>query len=148
MTQNAPLKRRTGGQVLVDQLLIHGADTAYCVPGESYLEVLDALHDVQDRFTLINARHEAGAANMAETYGKLHGTPGICMVTRGPGACHAAIGVHIAQQDSTPMILLVGQIARPRSMMRRGCLNIWPAPSASPPLAGPVRLSSPCPKTC
>ena len=112
MTQNAPLKRRTGGQVLVDQLLIHGADTAYCVPGESYLEVLDALHDVQDRFTLINARHEAGAANMAETYGKLTGTPGICMVTRGPGACHAAIGVHIAQQDSTPMILLVGQIAR------------------------------------
>jgi len=96
----------------VDQLLIHGADTAYCVPGESYLEVLDALHDVQDRFTLINARHEAGAANMAETYGKLTGTPGICMVTRGPGACHAAIGVHIAQQDSTPMILLVGQIAR------------------------------------
>ena len=67
MTQNAPLKRRTGGQGLVDQLLIHGADTAYCVPGESYLEVLDALHDVQDRFTLITARHEAGAANMAET---------------------------------------------------------------------------------
>jgi acetolactate synthase-1/2/3 large subunit len=105
-------KPRSGGQVLVDQLLIHGADTAYCVPGESYLEVLDALHDVKDRFTLINARHEAGAANMAETYGKLNGKPGICMVTRGPGACHAAIGVHIAQQDSTPMILLVGQIAR------------------------------------
>ncbi|MEP3687842.1 MAG: thiamine pyrophosphate-binding protein [Sulfitobacter dubius] len=112
MLQKTSLKARTGGQVLVDQLLIHGADTAYCVPGESYLEVLDALHDVQDRFTLINARHEAGAANMAETYGKLTGTPGICMVTRGPGACHAAIGVHIAQQDSTPMILLVGQIAR------------------------------------
>lgn len=112
MPQNVTPKGRTGGQVLVDQLLIHGADTAYCVPGESYLEVLDALHDVKDRFTLINARHEAGAANMAETYGKLTGTPGICMVTRGPGACHAAIGVHIAQQDSTPMILLVGQIAR------------------------------------
>lgn len=112
MPQNVTSKGRTGGQVLVDQLLIHGADTAYCVPGESYLEVLDALHDVKDRFTLINARHEAGAANMAETYGKLTGTPGICMVTRGPGACHAAIGVHIAQQDSTPMILLVGQIAR------------------------------------
>ena len=112
MTQNATNKGRTGGQVLVDQLLIHGADTAYCVPGESYLEVLDALHDVQDRFKLINARHEAGAANMAETYGKLTGQPGICMVTRGPGACHASIGVHIAQQDSTPMILLVGQIAR------------------------------------
>ena len=112
MLQKTSLKARTGGQVLVDQLLIHGADTAYCVPGESYLEVLDALHDVQDKFTLVNARHEAGAANMAETYGKLTGKPGICMVTRGPGACHAAIGVHIAQQDSTPMILLVGQIAR------------------------------------
>ncbi len=112
MLQKVTTKTRTGGQVLVDQLLIHGADTAYCVPGESYLEVLDALHDVKDRFTLINARHEAGAANMAETYGKLTGKPGICMVTRGPGACHAAIGVHIAQQDSTPMILLVGQIAR------------------------------------
>ena len=73
MLQKTSLKARTGGRVLVDQLLIHGADTAYCVPGESYLEVLDALHDVQDRFTLINARHEAGAANMAETYGKLTG---------------------------------------------------------------------------
>lgn len=112
MLQNVSLNARTAGQVLVDQLLIHGADTGYCVPGESYLEVLDALHDVKDRFTLINARHEAGAANMAEAYGKLTGKPGICMVTRGPGACHAAIGVHIAQQDSTPMILLVGQIAR------------------------------------
>lgn len=112
MLKTTETTTRTGGQILVDQLLIHGADTAYCVPGESYLEVLDALHDVQDRFTLINARHEAGAANMAEAYGKLTGRPGICMVTRGPGACHAAIGVHIAQQDSTPMILLVGQIAR------------------------------------
>lgn len=112
MLQSTNLPTRSGGQILVDQLLIHGADTAYCVPGESYLEVLDALHDVEDRFTLINARHEAGAANMAEAHGKLTGKPGICMVTRGPGACHAAIGVHIAQQDSTPMILLVGQIAR------------------------------------
>ncbi|MGR3496144.1 thiamine pyrophosphate-dependent enzyme [Citreimonas sp.] len=106
------LKQRTGGQVLVDQLLVHGADCAYCVPGESYLEVLDALHDVRDRFTLYNARHEAGAADMAEAYGKLTGKPGICMVTRGPGACHAAVGVHIAFQDSTPMILLVGQVGR------------------------------------
>ncbi|WCR10806.1 thiamine pyrophosphate-binding protein [Paracoccus stylophorae] len=112
MPHDTSPKPRTGGQILVDQLLIHGADTAYCVPGESYLEVLDALHDVRDRFSLINARHEAGAANMAETHGKLTGRPGICMVTRGPGACHAAIGVHIAQQDSTPMILLIGQIAR------------------------------------
>lgn len=103
---------RTAGKVLVDQLLVHGADMAFCVPGESYLEVLDALHDVPDRLTLINARHEAGAANMAEAYGKLTGRPGICMVTRGPGACHASIGVHIAQQDSTPMILLIGQVGR------------------------------------
>lgn len=112
MSETATQKTRTAGKVLVDQLLVHGADTAYCVPGESYLEVLDALHDVSDRFTLINARHEAGAANMAETYGKLTGRPGIAMVTRGPGACHASIGVHIAQQDSTPMILLIGQVGR------------------------------------
>jgi len=103
---------RTGGKILVDQLLIHGADMAFCVPGESYLEVLDALFDVRDRFKLVNARHEAGAANMAEAYGKLTGKPGICMVTRGPGACHAAVGVHTAFQDSTPMILLIGQVGR------------------------------------
>jgi acetolactate synthase I/II/III large subunit len=112
MTQTPTPISRTAGKVLVDQLLVHGADTAFCVPGESYLEVLDALHDVADRFTLINARHEAGAANMAEAYGKLTGKPGIAMVTRGPGACHACIGVHIAQQDSTPMILLIGQVGR------------------------------------
>jgi len=103
---------RTGGRILVDQLLIHGADLAFCVPGESYLDVLDALFDVRDRFKLVNARHEAGAANMAEAHGKMTGKPGICMVTRGPGACHAAVGVHTAYQDSTPMIVLVGQIAR------------------------------------
>ncbi|WP_148255144.1 thiamine pyrophosphate-binding protein [Aidingimonas lacisalsi] len=107
------LRPRSGGQVLVDQLLIHGVESAYCVPGESYLEVLDALHDVRDRISLYNARHEAGAANMAEAYGKLTDKPGICLVTRGPGACHASIGVHIAQQDSTPMILLIGQVDRP-----------------------------------
>src|SRR5258708_3787977 len=99
---------RSGGQVLVDQLLIHGTDTAFCVPGESYLEVLDALYDARDRVRLINARQEAGAANMAEAYGKLTGRPGICLVTRGPGACQAAVGVHTAMHDSTPMILLVG----------------------------------------
>ncbi len=106
------LRERSGGQALVDQLLIHGADRAFCVPGESYLEVLDALYDVRDRIALVNARHEAGAANMAEAYGKLTGRPGIAMVTRGPGACHAAVGIHIAFQDSTPLILLVGQVAR------------------------------------
>ena len=106
---------RSGGRILVDQLLIHGADMAFCVPGESYLEVLDALYDARDRLRLINARHEAGAANMAEAYGKLTGRPGICLVTRGPGACHAAVGVHTAFQDSTPMILLIGQVGRDMS---------------------------------
>jgi acetolactate synthase I/II/III large subunit len=106
------MNARTGGQLVVDQLAIHGVDLAFCVPGESYLAVLDALHDARDRIRLINARHEAGAANMAEAYGKLTGRPGVAMVTRGPGACHAAIGVHTAAQDSTPMVLLVGQIAR------------------------------------
>jgi acetolactate synthase I/II/III large subunit len=103
---------RSGGQVLVDQLVLHGADMAFCVPGESYLEVLDALYDVRDRIKLVNARQEAGAANMADAYGKLTGRPGICLVTRGPGACQAAVGVHTAFQDSTPMILLIGQVAR------------------------------------
>jgi acetolactate synthase-1/2/3 large subunit len=101
---------RSGGQVLVDQLVLHGADLAFGVPGESYLAVLDALHDAPLR--LIVTRHEGGAANMAEAYGKLTGRPGVCMVTRGPGATHAANGVHTAFQDSTPMLLLIGQVAR------------------------------------
>lgn len=105
--------RRTGGRVLVDQLVTHGVSRVFCVPGESYLEILDALHDSAGRIELVNARHEAGAANMAEAFGKLTGQPGICLVTRGPGACHAAVGVHTAFQDSTPMILFVGQVARP-----------------------------------
>ncbi len=103
---------RTGGRILVDQLRVHGVDTVYCVPGESYLEVLDALHDEASNIALVNARHEAGAANMAEAHGKLTGEPGICMVTRGPGACQAAVGIHTAAQDSTPLILFVGQVAR------------------------------------
>ncbi len=115
MTGLHPPSARSGGRILVDQLLVHGADMAFCVPGESYLAVLDALYDVRDRITLINARHEAGAANMAEAYGKLTGRPGICLVTRGPGACHAVVGVHIAHQDSTPMILLIGQVGRDMS---------------------------------
>jgi acetolactate synthase-1/2/3 large subunit len=101
---------RTGGQILVDQLVAQGADLAFGVPGESYLAVLDALYDAPMR--LIATRHEAGAANMAEAYGKLTGRPGICLVTRGPGATHASVGVHTAFQDSTPMLLLVGQVAR------------------------------------
>jgi acetolactate synthase-1/2/3 large subunit len=100
---------RSGGKILVDQLALHGADLAFCVPGESYLAVLDALYDAPIR--LIVCRHEAGAANMADAYGKLTGRPGICLVTRGPGATHASVGVHTAFQDSTPLILLVGQVA-------------------------------------
>jgi acetolactate synthase-1/2/3 large subunit len=99
---------RTGGQILVDALQVHGVDTAFGVPGESYLDVLDALHDSQIRF-VIN-RQEGGAAFMADAYGKLTGKPGICFVTRGPGATNAAIGVHTAYQDSTPMILFIGQV--------------------------------------
>ena len=99
---------RTGGQILVDALHVHGVDTAFGVPGESYLDVLDALHDSQIRF-VIN-RQEGGAAFMAEAYGKLTGKPGICFVTRGPGATNASIGVHTAYQDSTPMILFIGQV--------------------------------------
>ena len=99
---------RSGGQILVDALKIHGVDTAFGVPGESYLDVLDALHDSDIRF-IIN-RQEGGAAFMAEAYGKLTGKPGICFVTRGPGATNASIGVHTAYQDSTPMILFIGQV--------------------------------------
>ncbi|HJR21859.1 MAG TPA: thiamine pyrophosphate-binding protein [Dongiaceae bacterium] len=102
---------RTGGQVLIDALKIHGVDTAFCVPGESYLAALDALHDAPE-IKLIVCRQEGGAAYMAEAYGKLTGRPGICFVTRGPGATNASIGVHTAFQDSTPMILFIGQVAR------------------------------------
>jgi acetolactate synthase I/II/III large subunit len=101
---------RSGARVLVDQLVIHGVETAFCIPGESYIAVLDALRDAPIR--LVVARHEAGAANMADAYGKLTGRPGICFVTRAPGATHASVGVHAAYQDSTPLILFVGQVPR------------------------------------
>jgi acetolactate synthase I/II/III large subunit len=101
---------RTGARILVDQLVVHGVDTAFCIPGESYIAVLDALRDAPIR--LVVARHEAGAANMADAYGKLTGRPGICFVTRAPGATHASVGVHAAYQDSTPLILFVGQVPR------------------------------------
>ena len=107
MTQAA----NTAARRLVETLVMNGVTRVFCVPGESYLAVLDALADVRDTIQVIACRHEAGAANMAEAYGKLTGKPGICMVTRGPGATHASIGVHTAHQDSTPMILFVGQIA-------------------------------------
>lgn len=103
---------RSGGQILADALYTHGVELAFCVAGESYLELLDALYDYRDRIRLVTCRQEGGAANMAEAYGKLTGKPGVVMVTRGPGACHAAIGAHTAMQDSTPMVMLIGQVAR------------------------------------
>ncbi|HUC67214.1 MAG TPA: thiamine pyrophosphate-binding protein [Stellaceae bacterium] len=105
------MSRRTGAQILVDQLKIHGADTIFAVPGESYLAVLDALYDANS-IRLVTCRQEGGAAMMADAYGKLTGEPGLCMVTRGPGATNASAGLHVAMQDSTPLILFIGQIAR------------------------------------
>jgi acetolactate synthase-1/2/3 large subunit len=102
--------RRTGGQILVDQLIAQGVERLTCVPGESDLAVLDALHDAS--IDVLVCRNEGGAAMMADAYGKLTGRPGICFVTRGPGATNASCGVHIAAQDSTPMILFIGQVAR------------------------------------
>src|SRR3954465_8873517 len=102
--------RRSGAQVLIDQLRIHGTDTIFGVPGESYLAALDALYAQRNSLKFIICRQEGGAANMAEAYGKLTGRPGICFVTRGPGATNASIGLHTAFQDSTPLILFIGQI--------------------------------------
>jgi acetolactate synthase-1/2/3 large subunit len=102
----------TGARLLVDALATHGVKRVFCVPGESFLAVLDALYDIPGQIQTIVCRHEAGAANMAEATGKLTGQPGVAIVTRGPGAAHASIGVHTAFQDSTPMILLIGQVAR------------------------------------
>ncbi len=103
-------RSRSGGQVLVDELLLHGVTHAYCVPGESYLPVLDALYDAPIELTV--CRQEGGAAMMAEAHGKLTGQPGICFVTRGPGATNACAGLHVARQDSTPMIVFIGQVER------------------------------------
>src|SRR6476660_6641314 len=101
---------RTAAEVLIDQLVIHGVRQMFCVPGESYIAALAACHDRDIAVTI--CRQESGAAIMAEAQGKATGRPGLCFVTRGPGATNAAAGVHIAQQDSTPMILFVGQVAR------------------------------------
>ncbi len=101
---------QTGAQILVDSLITHGSNLAFGVPGESYLSVLDAMHDVEDKFKFVICRQEGGAANMADAYGKLTGEPGLCFVTRGPGASNATVGVHTAFQDSTPLILFIGQI--------------------------------------
>ena len=104
---------RTGGQILVDALRTHGVDTIYCVPGESYIATLDALFDARQAIRVVTCRQEGGAANMADAYGKMTGRPGVCFVTRGPGATNASVGIHTAFQDSTPLVLFIGQVARP-----------------------------------
>jgi acetolactate synthase-1/2/3 large subunit len=101
---------RNGGQLLVESLVALGATKSFGVPGESYLAVLDALHDTAGKLDFVLCRNEGGAAFMAAAYGKLTGRPGLCFVTRGPGATNASIGVHTAMQDSAPMLLFVGQV--------------------------------------
>jgi acetolactate synthase-1/2/3 large subunit len=108
MSGKIPL--RSGGEILVEGLHVQGVDHLFCVPGESFLAVLDALRDSPIAVTV--CRQEGGAAMMADAYGKLTGRPGICFVPRGPGATNAAAGVHIAAHDSTPMILFIGQVER------------------------------------
>ena len=109
-TQSGAVERH-GGEILAAQLAVQGCEFVFCVPGESFLAALDGLRDVSAIRTVV-CRQEGGAAMMAEAYGKLTGRPGVCMVTRGPGATNAASGVHVAFQDSTPMILIVGQVER------------------------------------
>jgi acetolactate synthase-1/2/3 large subunit len=110
MTRTATIPARSGGQLLADALAVHGVDTVFGVPGESYLAVLDGLYAHREAIRFVTCRHEGGAAFMAEAYGKLTGRPAALMVTRGPGASNAAIGIHTAQQDSTPLVVFVGQV--------------------------------------
>ncbi len=111
MTEPVSLPR-PAGHALIEALIAQGASTAFGVPGESYLAALDGFHEHRDRIRFVACRHEGGASYMAEAQGKLSGRPGLCFVTRGPGASNAAIGLHTAFQDSTPMILFIGQVAR------------------------------------
>lgn len=104
------MKSRHGGQLVADALCGHQVDTVFGVPGESYLAVLEGMHQRRADSRFVICRQEGGAANMADAYGKLTGKPGVLMVTRGPGATNAAVGVHTAHQDSTPMLVLIGQV--------------------------------------
>ena len=124
---------RTGGQILVDQLIAHGSDCVFGVPGESYLPVLDGLYARREQLQFVACRQEGGAAMMAEADGKLTRRPGVCIVTRGPGATNASLGVHIAKQDSTPMILLIGQVSR--AMLGREAFQEIDLPSMFAPIA-------------
>jgi acetolactate synthase-1/2/3 large subunit len=114
-------QRRLGGHLLAGQLVELGGELVFAVPGESYLAVLDGLYEHRDRIRLVTTRHEGGAAMMAAGYGKLTGRPGLCMVTRGPGASNASIGVHVASQDGSPLILFIGQV--PTAHIGRGAFQ-------------------------
>ena len=120
---SSPRPPKLAGHLLVECLIAQGATHAFGVPGESYLAVLDGFHAHADKINFIINRQEGGAAFMAEAHGKLTGRPGICFVTRGPGATNASIGVHTAFQDSTPMILFVGDVA---SETRDREAFLWP----------------------
>lgn len=111
---------KRAADALVDTLVLHGVDRVFCVPGESYLAVLDALHD-RDEIQVVSCRHEGGAGFMAVADAKLTGAPGIALVSRGPGACNAAIAVHTAQQDAVPLVLFIGQV--PRADLGRGAFQ-------------------------
>ena len=104
--------KRSGGQILIDALSAHEVDRVFGVPGESYLAALDAFYNARNKIEFTICRQEGGAAYMAEAWAKLTGRTGVCFVTRGPGATNASIGVHAAMQDSTPMVLFIGQVAR------------------------------------
>jgi acetolactate synthase-1/2/3 large subunit len=133
---------RLSGHALVEQLLAYDVDLAFCVPGESYLPVLDGIYTHRDRIRLITARQETGAAMMAAAHGKLTGRPGICLVTRGPGATNASGGVHAARQDASPMLLLVGQV--PAGNRARTAFQEIDIPAMFAPLAKAVhRIDDP-----
>ena len=155
MTLHAKLSTatRSAAKVLVDQLVIQGVTHVFCIPGESYLPVLDALVDSGIQVTV--CRHEGGAAMMAEAHGKATGRPGICFVNRGPGATNASAGIHIAKQDSTPLILFVGQVER-RFLGREavqemdypavfGSMSKWAAQIEEPVAHGRICSAAPSP---
>lgn len=131
---------RSGGAVVVERLLAHGIDRLFCVPGESFLAVLDAAYDVQDRLQVIGCRHESGAAFMAAACAELRGRPQACFVTRGPGATNASIALHVAQQASVPLVLFVGQV--PCGLLGREAFQELDYTSFCAPLAKSVEQVS------
>src|SRR4028118_441675 len=131
---------RAGGRILIDNLVAQGCDRIFTVPGESFLAVLDALHDTRE-IDLVGCRQEGGVAYMAEADGKMTGRPGVAFVTRGPGATNASVGVHVAFQDSTPMILFIGDVAR-GDRDRAGFQEIDFAAMFRPPAKWAARLDA------